>query len=121
MDEQLQNGRSTLDKTRATIAGTVTRMATASGMTPWNVFPHYQRFWSRGFDGGAVSVARLGPKEARLALVACGLAESAYFRNALRGIVLAATELFCRKAYIAEAEAPASRVPASVVYRVQWV
>ncbi len=117
-DQQLQNGRSTLDKTRGTIAGTVTRMARETGLTPWGVFPHFQRFWSRAFDGGAVCVAKLGPKEALVEVVGCPLADSLYFRNALRGMILGVTELFCRKAYVSEKAG--ARPWDSVSYRAQW-
>ena len=117
-DQQIQNGRSTFDKTRGTIMGTVTRMAKETGVTPWSLFPQYQRFWGRGFDGGGISIDRMGPKEARFGLVACRLADSAYFRNAMRGLLTGVTELFSRKVYITETRA--SRAPGSVGYRVQW-
>ncbi len=118
VDQQLQNGRVTFDKSRGTLLGTVVRMATQSGMTPWNVFPYFQRFWERGYDGGGVRVVKLGPKEARLELVAVRIADSRYYRNALRGLVMAVTEMFCRKAYATET--PGQRGPSMVSYRVQW-
>jgi hypothetical protein len=118
VDQQLGNGRSTFDKTQGTITGTVTRMARETGVTPWNVLSHYQRFWDRSFDGGAVSVVKVGPKEAVVEFVGCRLADSAYYRNAVRGLLTAVTELFCRKAYMTEKAM--RRVPASFGYRVQW-
>jgi len=118
VDQQVQNGRVTFDKNRGTLLGTVVRMATQSGMTPWSVFPHFQRFWERGYDGGGVRVVKLGPKEVRLELVAVHVTDSRYYRNALRGLVMAVTELFCRKAYATEI--PGQRGTGTVGYRVQW-
>lgn len=77
-------------------------MAKAGGMSPWSVFPYYQRFWERGYDGGGVRVIKRGPKEARVELVAFRLVDSRYFRSALRGLVTGVTELFSAKAYVAE-------------------
>jgi len=118
VDQQVQNGRVIFDKNRGTLLGTVVRMATQSGMTPWNVFPHLQRFWERAYDGGGVRIVKLGPKEARLELVAVRVTDSRYYRNALRGLVMAVTEMFCRKAYATET--PGQRGAGTVSYRVQW-
>ena len=87
-------------------------------MTPWSVMPHFQRFWERGYDGGGVRCTRLGPKEARLELVAVRVVDSRYYRNALRGLVMGVVELFCNKAYATES--PGKRGPGTVSYRVQW-
>jgi hypothetical protein len=118
VDQQVLNGRVTFDKTRGTLLGTVVRMATQSGLTPWNVFPYFQRFWERGYDGGGVRIVKLGPKEARLELAAVRITDSRYYRNALRGLVMAVTEMFCRKAYATEI--PGQRGAGTVSYRVQW-
>jgi hypothetical protein len=118
VDQQVANGRATFDKTRGTLLGTLVRMAKAGGMTPWSVFPRCQRYWERGYDGGGVRVTKVGPKEARLDLVAFRLADSPYFRNALRGLVTGLTELFSTKAYVTER--PGAHVAGSTSLRLQW-
>jgi len=117
-DQQVANGRSTFDKTSGTLLGTVIRMAKEAGVSPWTVFPQFQRFWSRGYDGNGISVYGSGPKEARMELVQSRLADSRYYRNALRGLVLGVTELFCKKAYVTERSG--TRAPMSASFRVQW-
>jgi hypothetical protein len=117
-EQQVANGRHTFDKTRGTLMGTLVRMAKAGGMTPWTVYPHFQRFWLRGYDGGGIRVTRIGPKEARLELVAFPLNDSRYYRHALRGLVMAVTELFCTKSYMIEKTT--GRAPGTVSYRLQW-
>jgi hypothetical protein len=117
-EQQVANGRQTFDKTRGTLMGTLVRMAKAGGMTPWTVYPHFQRFWLRGYDGGGIRVTRIGPKEARLELVAFPLNDSRYYRHALRGLVMAITELFCTKSYMIEKTT--GRAPGTVSYRLQW-
>lgn len=117
-DQGVANGRATFDKTSGTLLGTVVRMAKEAGVTPWNIFPQYQRFWSRGYDGNGVGVMKLGPKEARVNVVQNRLADVRYYRYALRGLVLGVTELFCRKAYITEK--PGMHVPGAVSFRIQW-
>jgi hypothetical protein len=118
VDQQVANGRATFDKTSGTLLGTVIRMAKEAGVTPWNVIPHYQRFWERGYDGGGLAVYRLGPKEAVMEIVQVRLLDSRYYRNAVRGLTTGLTELFARKAYISEK--PGARTPGSIALRMQW-
>jgi hypothetical protein len=118
VDQQVLNGRVTFDKSRGTLLGTIVKMAAQGGMTPWSVFPFFQRFWERAYDGGGVRIVKTGPKEARLELVAVRIADSRYYRNALRGLVMGVTELFCTKAYATET--PGKRGPGTVSLRVQW-
>jgi hypothetical protein len=118
VDQQVQNGRVTFEKNRGTILGTIVKLAREGGVSPWNVLPLFQRFWDRSYDGGGVRVVKLGPKEARLELVAVRIVDSRYYRNALRGLVMGVTELFCNKAYVTET--PGKRGPGTVSYRLQW-
>ncbi len=116
-EQQVLKGRATFDGARGTLLGTAVRMATrGSGFTPWQAFALYQHFWDRGFDGGGVSVARVGPKDANVSVVQCPLLDSPYFRNGFRGLHTALVELFCSKAYITERRAAAGNLS----YRVQW-
>jgi hypothetical protein len=117
-DEQAANGRGTYDQAGTTIFGTVTKLARGAGVTPWTLLSQLQRFWDRGYDGGGVRVTKLGPKDARIDVAECPLVESRYYRNALRGLVTAAVEMFCTKAYTKELAR--SHGTSSVAYRVQW-
>jgi len=117
-EQQIANGRATFDKTSGTLLGTVIRMAKEAGVSPWNILPQYQRFWSRGYDGNGVAIFKLGPKEARIEVVQNRLCESRYYRNALRGLVLGVTDLFCTKSYASEK--PGVRAPMAVTFRLQW-
>ena len=117
-EQQAQSGRATFDGARATLLGTAVRMATrGSGVTPWQAMPLFQLFWNRGFDGGGVSVVRVGPKDANTMIAQAPLLDSPYFKNGLRGLHTALVELFCTKAYVTERRA---KTPGSIVFRVQW-
>jgi hypothetical protein len=118
VEQQVLCGRSTFDNARGTLLGTAVRLARSAGLTPWTELPLLQRFWDRGFDGGGVSVTRVGPKEAHVNLVQCAVIASPYFRNGLRGLVAALMELTATKVYVTE------RRPlreSAVSFRVQWV
>jgi len=118
VDTIAQMGHGVFDKIRGTLLGTTVRMAKEAGVTPWTVLPHLQRFWDRAYQGGALSVTRLGPKEARGDVVQARIAESIYFRHALRGLLVGVLELFCKKAYVSMLPVQDS---ASVSYKMQWV
>jgi hypothetical protein len=79
-------GRSTNDRIKGTLYGTFIRVFQEAGGSPWNVLPHWQRFWDRGYDGGGLRITKLGPKDARVDVIGCPLCESHYFRHALRGV-----------------------------------
>lgn len=117
IEQQVQSGRGTFDVARDTLLGTAVRMARSAGITPWHVFPMFQRFWDRGFDGGGVSVMRAGPKDAHVTVAHCSLVSSPYFRHGLRGLCAALTELFCTRAFVSEHRAAG---PGSLAMRVQW-
>jgi hypothetical protein len=116
-DTIAQMGRGVFDRIRGTLLGTTVRMAREAGVTPWTVLPHLQRFWDRAYQGGGLSVIKVGPKEARGEVVQARLCESIYFRNALRGLLVGVLELFCRKAYVSILPVQAS---ASIAYQMQW-
>ena len=117
-ERMFELGRSVAARVQGTLLGTVVRMTKNTGVTPWTVMPLFPRFWRRAFDGGGVRGVRLGPKEARLEMHQVELAESAYFRNAVRGLTVSVLELFCSRAYVRELPAPRVRGLAS--FRVQW-
>jgi hypothetical protein len=118
VDEQLALGRGVGDRVRGTLLGTTTRMAKEAGVTPWTVLPHLQRFWNRAFDGGAITIVQLGPKDAGIEAQKSPLSDVRYFRTALRGLLTNVLEMFCAKAYIKER--PGHRPPGTVRFRAQW-
>jgi hypothetical protein len=95
------------------------RRAMDRGATPWTILPHVQRFWHRGYDGGGLAVAKLGPKEARIDVAEFSLCTTEFYRHALMGWVASLTELFCSKAYVHAKGSPHG--PHSFSVRVQWV
>ncbi|MGD0523637.1 MAG: hypothetical protein ABSE49_00765 [Polyangiaceae bacterium] len=112
-------GSATFQRIRGTLLGTVLRMANGAGVTPWTVLPHLQRFWDRGYQGGGCEITRLGPKDAKLAVAWCGLVESHYYRNALRGLTISVLSLFCQKVYVREPAGP--RAEGTLSLHAQWV
>lgn len=119
IEEQVSMGRASVERVGATIAGTALRLAKQAGVTPLHLFPHLQRFWSRGYDGGALAAYKVGPKEARLELVQFPLCEIPFYRRALTGWMMGLTELFCEKLYMKELPPPAG--PQTMALRAQWV
>ena len=116
-DTIAEMGRGVFDRIRGTLLGTTVRMARGAGVTPWTVLPHLQRFWDRAYQGGGLSVIKVGPKEARGEVVQARLCDSIYFRHALRGLLVGVLELFCQKAYVSLLPVRAS---ASIAYQMQW-
>jgi hypothetical protein len=112
------NGRRTFDAIGGTLFGTILRMAKTAGITPWTFIEQLPRFWARSYDGGGVEIVKIGPKEARIRVVAVSLLDSSYFRGALRGLLGAVLERFCMKAYVTEPKS--ARASGTVTLRVQW-
>ncbi len=110
-------GKATLDRVGTTIVGTMSQMARQPGVTPWTFFPNVQRYWQRGFDGGAVGIYVLGERDARLDVVGCPLVESTFFRGALRGWLSRLIEPFCEKVFVNEHRATARD---AAVLRAHW-
>jgi hypothetical protein len=118
-ETEVQLGRGTFGRSKGLLLGTAVKLATGAGVTPWTVFPLFQRFWLRAYDGGALRVVRVGPKEADVELVAFPIVESRYYRHAVRGLLCGVVELFCGKAYVKERSV--SDPKTAITFRVQWV
>lgn len=82
------------------LTATIVRMSRGVGLNPWLFHPHSQRLWDRMCQGGDISVARLGPKEALISLYGMPLVSSRYFRMALCASWAQALERVCKKAYV---------------------
>ena len=115
--EQLEMGRAVGDRVHGTFLGTMIRGAKNVGMTPWVALAQARRLYERLFDGGAVTVTRVGPKDARMEMVRNSLVEIPYFRNAMRGLWQVAVGFFCTRAYVTET----GRGEDSYQARIAWV
>jgi hypothetical protein len=111
-------GKEVGDRVQGTILGLMVRTAKAGGLTPWTGLAHCQRFYERIFRGGAVSLTKLGPKEARLETVNNSLCGIPYFRHGFRGLCCAGAELFCQRVY--GHDLPRLGSPTSLGVRLSW-
>ena len=118
-DSAAQLGRATFERTKGLLLGSAIGLARGVGVTPWTLMPYLQRFWLRGYDGGAVRATRRGPKEVDLDVVGCPVMRSRYYRAAQRGLVSVLLELVCEKAYVHERAF--GDAPSSGGLRAQWV
>jgi hypothetical protein len=95
------------------------RKLAGNSVTPWFAWEHAQRIWARAWDGSAIGVARLGPKDARVTVAGFPCAEFGYVKRALSGFFLRNTELFCARAFVKAVPTP--KGSESLVYDVSWV
>jgi hypothetical protein len=116
--EQFEIGRSVAVRVQNTALGTLVRVAKSAGVTPWIGLGHFQRLWDRLLRGGAGSVVRLGPKEARIEIHGVAMVAIPYFRNGWRGMFAGSGELFCSKIYVTEMTSRTT--PTSMSLRVAW-
>jgi hypothetical protein len=114
-----QIGRGTFAHTKGVLLGAAVGLARGVGVNPCTLAPHFQRFWLRGNDGGAIRAILKGPKEMQVDVVECPLLRSRYYRGALRGVFTGVMELVAQKVYMQERRTPHSDT--AIAYRVQWV
>lgn len=95
------------------------RLAKGAGVTPWVILVNYPKIWARIWQGGAVGVFKLGPKEARIEFVGMQCARFVYYRMGLRGVLGNLGAKFCTKGYVAEL--PKFSTDTTVAYRYAWV
>lgn len=111
-------GREVNTAAQASVLGTLTKLASGAGATPWTAISQFQRLWDRVWVGGGVGAFKLGPKEARVEIVGWPCARSTYIRHAMRGVLGGMLDLFCTKAYVAEL--PRYCTPNTLGYRCAW-
>jgi hypothetical protein len=111
-------GREVHTAAQASVFGMLVKLATGAGATPWTALSQFHRLWDRVWIGGGVGVFKLGPKEARLEIVAWPCSSSTYIRHAMRGVVSGMLELFCTKAYMTDL--PKYCTPTTLGYRCAW-
>lgn len=119
-DELLEIGIEATKKASKTHIAFVVRMAQGMGVTPWTLLSQTPRIWTRTFrGGGAIGVARLGPKDARLEIVGFPVAGLRYLRVTMRTIVGSMLERFCERAYAKDI--PAMCDERVLAMRLSWV
>jgi hypothetical protein len=90
------------DRAQKTFFGFLIRSARTTGVTPWTAFSYVHRARERMFQGGDLSVVKLGPKEARVTCVGLPFTRVPYFRNGFVGVQSAGLRLFTSKVYVRE-------------------
>jgi hypothetical protein len=116
--EIVEVGRSVAEKVQGSVLSSLAKLATGSGVTPWVAIGQMHRLWARVFVGGAVAVAKRGPKEVSLEVHRNPLFAISYFRGAFRGLIAEGLGLFCTKAYVTEV----ARWPEAhrIVFKCAW-
>jgi hypothetical protein len=115
--QQVTIGRSVGEQIRGTLTGAMVSVSKHGGVTPWSLVAVMPRVWGRVFEGSALGIWKLGPKEIRLDALEMPLFGSRYFRNAFRGQAMVALDLFCTKSYVVDLHAAKS---GAYSFRGQW-
>jgi hypothetical protein len=116
--ELLSIGESVSERVTKSALSFAVKLAAGGGVSPWTILPHSRRLWERIFQGSSLAVYKLGPKEARIELVAWQLARIEYNRISFRGILRSMTLPFCAQSYVHEVSALCT--PTSLAYRIAW-
>jgi hypothetical protein len=95
------------------------RVARDAGASPWTIYNRLDRLWDRVWQGGGVSVTRIGPKDALIEIVGWRCAAEPYCRTAMPSVVTAVTELFCQRAFVNDAT-KAGTPGNSLALRASW-
>jgi hypothetical protein len=115
--EQTEMGRGVSRHAKQTLLSTAVRLAAHA--LPGTSLAQLPRLWGRMFVGGGTAVYKLGPKDARIEMIAGPLAGIGYFKNGLRGVLLGVGELFSSKVYVLEI--PRLCNATTIVFRTSWV
>jgi hypothetical protein len=74
-----------------------------TGLTPWDIVPFYDKVWRRLFVGGALAVAKVGPKDARMVIAGHPLIKYRYHRIGIAThLVIGVQFLVAKRAYVRE-------------------
>jgi len=117
-DTVLEIGADVTQRVHASALALGRSVAAASNMTPWTILNRFDKLWARVAVGGAVAVAKLGPKEARVELLGFPVAGIRYNRVGTRGILRGMVGLFCNAVWVHELSALCT--PTTLGYRIQW-
>lgn len=117
-DEIIAMGSDVSQHTIGTFMASLTKLATASGLTPWTALMNMDRLMGRMFVGGGVEVQRRGPKDAQVEFVAIPLFDVGYLRTAFRGFVQAAGAPLAQRFLASEVTERCS--PTALVLMLSW-
>ena len=112
-------GAEVAERIHHSFLGVVVRVSKEAGTSPWTLFSHSKRLRDLTWRGSDISVAQLGPKEARFEWAGIPCARSRYYLSSFAGFLRAHTELFCRKAYAVPLATHCTE--RALAYRVSWV
>jgi hypothetical protein len=118
-EEILAMGNAVARFTQKTVLALTLRLAHETGVTPWMILDQTPRLWARLYQGSAMALVKVGPKDAELHFVGNPLSRFAYWRTGLCGIIHALAEPFATKAYVRE-KIVARADDHPVAYRVSW-
>jgi hypothetical protein len=116
--EIMEIGGNVARTTQKSILAGILRLAKEVGVTPWALYEGCDKYWARSFQGSAISITKLGPKEARFEVAGCVLCSSPYWRTGLRGLLSAVSEPFAKKVYLRDV-APLTSAT-SCGFRISW-
>ena len=107
------------DRTQKTFFGFLVRSARTAGITPWTAFTYVHRARERSYQGGDVSVLKVGPKEALVTCAGLPFVRVPYFRHGFIGAQAAGLRLFTAKVYVREIDELGT--DSTLVTAISWV
>jgi hypothetical protein len=108
-DVILKGATGVATKLHGIFLSTFVRTVRASGVGPLAGAPVIIKIWARIFEGGAIGLQQLGPKDSRLAIRGNVLLRHRYHRIAIRNHYKMGIEVFTRLAYVREESCDADR------------
>jgi hypothetical protein len=118
-DEIVGIGQSVGTSAHGNLFHVLKKVVTTIGATPWTLAEHYERLWTRAFDGGGFRIMRAGPKDSSIEVQRVPMSSSSYFRAAFCGVNLAALNLVTTKCYARVSTI--SRARDGFTIRIAWV
>ena len=105
----------------STLFASLLRAVRSAGMDNlWTALKQNDRLWDRMYQGGGVTVIKLGPKDLTLENHGISLAESRHFRAGYRAYWVALGSLFAKAAYV-KFVAPREPHPHRIAISGSWV
>ena len=112
-------GNAVGDRIQSTFLGTLARGARQAGVSPWLPLGRVDKIWTRLMQGGDVAVFKTGPKDARVEIRDCALANIPYFRIAFTGVIHGAASVFAARVLVRDL--PKLSGHGKMVFRLSWV
>jgi hypothetical protein len=119
VSEQVAIGEEVTLRAQGGFLGTMLKLATRVGVTPWTLLAQSNRMWEKTWIGGGVAVYRLDEHRARVELVGWPCSGIGWCRHGMRGLLQAATRLFAERTLAQDV--PALCTESTLGYTVSWV